>query len=155
MVKTRKSNIPRVLLQQWTLLIYIRAYLVRENFTLLRSPNGLHWARRIRRTYCVQSRVKTCDKIPFYTPISARQRNWYGPAAKLRVDECRLPHSRTALSLCHQERITMTVRSIKDRDTSTRTRASTQSLPVRLCVFLVPPNSQRTRDGREWPRWNA
>jgi len=63
---------------------------------------------------------ETCHEIPFYTPISTQQRDWCDPAAKLRVDECWLPHSRTALSLCHQERITMTVRSIKDRSILTR-----------------------------------
>lgn len=64
----------------------------------------------------------------FTTRISIQQRSWHGPAAKLHVDECRPPHSRTALSLCHQERITMTVRRIA---TQAHAHEHAQSLLVR------------------------
>jgi len=79
-----------------------------------------------------------------HSTMSAQQRDWCGSAAKLRVDECRLLYSRTALSLCHQERITMTVRSIKAHDTSIYTRAYTiPSCPAGHVV--VSPNSQLTK----------
>lgn len=129
------------------LLIY-EPWLVRENCTLPRDSNRLHWAHRARRTCCVQSRAKLATKSPFYN-LNIDTTKKHGPAAKLHVDECRPPHSRTTLSLCHQERITMTVRRIA---TQAYAHEHAQSLLVRPWCRRREKKERRLRWTRN-PRW--
>lgn len=110
---------------------------------------------RTRGTCCVQSRAKLVTKSHFTLQYRHNKEVWC-PVRPQNYAEDECPgsrHSRTSLSLCHEERITMTVIRIKDRDTGAHTRAPTiRPCSGCACSSVSPANSQRTR-GREWPRW--